>query len=558
MKILLVDDDPVIRLLASTALEQREGFTVVCASSGKEALELAHREPFDLVLLDQLMPDMAGSEVLENLREDPQTRLQPVVFFTAKTNTEQVESLRALGVTDMIAKPFDPNAVADRVVDILRGCGRLPTVQQATAGTKTSAARKRVAEAKASDSSTSGSVKKAPARNKSAARRTQPDSKKSQSVTSLTEGLMEDFLSTGRSESTALLSMLDSTPDFDREGARRIAHRWVGRGGTFGYPTISQAAQRIEALIRTFPEGKAQLRQYVESMHQVFQEGPAAESHDVSRSGADNLSLRPATAVTTAVRAFLGGKRIALVGFGEGEVSRVAALLDATGAFTRPVDPGGQQLSADQLAHYDLLLVRLGLHHDADRHWLASGHKQPVLLVGPVGSIGVDSQFGSRADFSIWPVNPEELLMRAHRLLSLSRPLQVERAEDNRSIVLADDDCTVTALLQQTLSSYEFDCHVAESGSDALELASRLHPAAIILDVNMPGMSGFEVLSRLKSTKATRPIAVIMVTSRNQEVDVLRGFSLGADDYVAKPFNPIELVARLKRILSQSQLSLSA
>ena len=107
------------------------------------------------------------------------------------------------------------------------------------------------------------------------------------------------------------------------------------------------------------------------------------------------------------------------------------------------------------------------------------------------------------------------------------------------------------------MSSYEFDGHVTDSGSDALELASSLHQAAVILDVNMPGMSGFEALSRLKSAKATRPVPVIMVTARSQEVDVLRGFSLGADDYVVKPFNPIELVARLKRILRQSHLPLS-
>ena len=484
MKILHVDDDPAIRLLASTALEQHEGFTVVCASGGKEGLKLAHRESFDLILLDQLMPDMTGSEVLEHLRKDPQTRLQPVVFLTAQTSTEQVESWRALGVTDMIAKPFDPTSVADRVVDILRGCGRFPAEQRTTAKTKGSTSRKRAVAAKTSDRGASGSVKKprarnrladaknsrtthrrAPAKKESAAGRAKPDSRRSQSVTSLTGDLMEDFLSTGRSESSAFLSMLDSTPDFDREGARQIAHRWVGRGGTFGYPSISKTAQRIEALIDAFPEENAygvapslfdqllmsaQLRQEVESIRQVFLAGPDVESHDVSSSGADSLDLPPASAVTTAVRDVLGGKRIALVGFGDGEVSRVAALLDATGTFTRPVDPGGPQLSSDQLAHFDLLLVRLGLHEDADLPWLASGHEQPVLLVGPVGSIGVDTQLGSRADFSIWPVNPEELLMRVHRLLSLPRPFQVERPEDNRSIILADDDCTVTALLQQT------------------------------------------------------------------------------------------------------------
>lgn len=90
-----------------------------------------------------------------------------------------------------------------------------------------------------------------------------------------------------------------------------------------------------------------------------------------------------------------------------------------------------------------------------------------------------------------------------------------------------------------TLRSYEFECHVVESGNDALADSQRLRPAAVLLDVNMPGMNGFEVLSQLKSTGATRSIPVVMITARSQESDVLHGFTLGAADYVAKPFNPV-------------------
>jgi DNA-binding response OmpR family regulator len=72
-------------------------------------------------------------------------------------------------------------------------------------------------------------------------------------------------------------------------------------------------------------------------------------------------------------------------------------------------------------------------------------------------------------------------------------------------------------------------------------------PHAAVLDVNMPGMDGFEVLTAIR--REAIPVRVILLTARHTESDILRGFSLGADDYMIKPFNPMELVARLKRLL---------
>ena len=109
-----------------------------------------------------------------------------------------------------------------------------------------------------------------------------------------------------------------------------------------------------------------------------------------------------------------------------------------------------------------------------------------------------------------------------------------------------------------TLTSYGFECHAVESGRDALALIADQKPAAVILDINMPGMNGFEVLSQLKSRRSTRAIPVIMVTARSQEPDVLQGFALGAADYVAKPFNPIEVAARVKRVLGTDHRPVAA
>jgi DNA-binding response OmpR family regulator len=88
---------------------------------------------------------------------------------------------------------------------------------------------------------------------------------------------------------------------------------------------------------------------------------------------------------------------------------------------------------------------------------------------------------------------------------------------------------------------------MAADGPKALEAARSLRPHAAVLDVNMPGMDGYEVLAAIRAENI--PVRVMLLTARQQESDVIRGFTLGADDYVVKPFSPMELVARIKRLV---------
>ena len=92
-----------------------------------------------------------------------------------------------------------------------------------------------------------------------------------------------------------------------------------------------------------------------------------------------------------------------------------------------------------------------------------------------------------------------------------------------------------------------------DSGSAAFEAALAEIPDLVILDVKMPGMDGFEVLERLRRTPAYRTVPIIMLTSMGSEADVVRGFRLGADDYILKPFSPTELSARVRRLLRRGR-----
>jgi len=119
-RILHVDDDPDIQEIARLALETVGGFTVQTCISGAEALQRAPEFAPDLVLLDVLMPDMNGIEILAKLREIPQLREVPVVFMTAKAETLDLSVYLRLGALDVIMKPFDHRTLAETIREIWR------------------------------------------------------------------------------------------------------------------------------------------------------------------------------------------------------------------------------------------------------------------------------------------------------------------------------------------------------------------------------------------------------------------------------------------------------
>jgi two-component system alkaline phosphatase synthesis response regulator PhoP len=131
----------------------------------------------------------------------------------------------------------------------------------------------------------------------------------------------------------------------------------------------------------------------------------------------------------------------------------------------------------------------------------------------------------------------------------------VRAAEETRvrSIIIVEDDEDIADSIRFNLEREGFRVRIAVTGEEALNVILSGPPNLILLDLNLPGMNGFEICRRLKAESATAKIPILMLTARADETDKVLGLNMGADDYVTKPFSMRELVARINATLRRSE-----
>jgi two-component system phosphate regulon response regulator PhoB len=138
-------------------------------------------------------------------------------------------------------------------------------------------------------------------------------------------------------------------------------------------------------------------------------------------------------------------------------------------------------------------------------------------------------------------------LTRRHPKRQLSSVTEASSPGDR--VLVVDDEPDIVALVAYHLAKAGFSVSTATSGTEGLSIARREKPALVILDLMLPGLSGLEVMENLRGDPGTSRIAVLMLTARREESDRIKGLTLGADDYLTKPFSPQELVLRVGAIL---------
>jgi CheY-like chemotaxis protein len=365
------------------------------------------------------------------------------------------------------------------------------------------------------------------------------------------ESLRRRFLEQGLQQSRQLLEVLDR--EFDQAKALGMARAWVEAASVLDFPALAILARDAEKLLQTPNPDPALLVDALSNVMVAFVEPPEAGMGPVP----DDISK------------LLTGKSIALVGCAEDDADRLCGALARAGAKPRlfPAEAPNEAIEEASVVVVHVRPETLGTH------WLhpitLAQLRRPLVLIGMRGQIlDLDGKVPPRAcEFLIDGWQPEEALMRIGYALARTVPAPVPAPaaapaatwqpaagsnlprEINRDaeVLIADDDMTVRMVVRSAIQGAGIKCRMACNGTEALQMVRDCHPPALVLDVNMPGMDGYEVLAAIRGEGL--PVRVILLTARQQEADITRGFNLGADDYIVKPFNPAELLARLKRFL---------
>ena len=136
-----------------------------------------------------------------------------------------------------------------------------------------------------------------------------------------------------------------------------------------------------------------------------------------------------------------------------------------------------------------------------------------------------------------------------------AKPGAEKSPQAGERILVVDDEPDIVALVAYHLARAGYRVSTASTGAEALHAVREERPALVVLDLMLPELSGFEVLERLRADRALAEMPVLMLTARRDEPDRVKGLSLGADDYLVKPFSPQELVLRVRNILRRTRVA---
>ncbi len=252
------------------------------------------------------------------------------------------------------------------------------------------------------------------------------------------------------------------------------------------------------------------------------------------------------------------GRTVGVVGFSAEESAAIGKALAAEYCSFLILSHADAEFRKGATKDCDLLVVsvlaewvRMGSLHPA----ILLKTRKPALMVGDRDVLSALAPRGQGALRELVPApwTSDDLIWRAATLLGRIRESRGRQSRNStRKRVIIGDESPARAIVHGVLAQEGMECQVADNGVDVLSLAKSMQADAVIADVNLPGLDGFQILAEIRRDPVLKDAAVILVTARQTEADVLRGFGLGVDDYVTRPFSPMELAARLKRCLARN------
>ena len=389
------------------------------------------------------------------------------------------------------------------------------------------------------------------------------------------------FIATFPGECGSILHLVDQVESLGSDRPVAALAEAVQRLGRLtesaGFPTVSARVADLGALVAGVASGTGafdalRARVIIDAMHEAFSEElESSQAH--ARQATSAVAETPAIAVLApALTAPASGAKILVAEYEPTHRSIVAAYLANSGYSPIAVESGDLVVDVARAERPALILLDIAMPgldgYSACRLLKADAELAAIPVVLTTTGATVEDRLTGLSlgaeDILSKPLDMRELVLRIELMLKRCdrRPDPASgtaptTAPDTATILIAEDDPDVTGIVDSQLRAAGYTAVIAFDGEQALEAVRDHSPALVVLDLMMPTLDGFEVLAKLGENPGPRP-RVIVLTGRVREGDMVRAFELGADDYMTKPFNPQELMARIARLLRRDTASESA
>jgi signal transduction histidine kinase len=546
MDTLLVIDDTLYNIELLLSFLSKKGFKVLVAHDGKDGIRMAELTQPDLILLDVTMPEMDGFEVCQVLKTHEKTQDIPVIFMTARI--EIVDKLKGfeLGAADYITKPFQLKEVLARVTTHLKLRKLHLQLQQEIinrkqAETSLEAERDALAERTAE-------LSKANAELAHAAR------------------LKDEFLANMshelRSPLNAILGISQTLRD-EVYGPLTDKQRKSIR-------TLEESGEHLLALINDILDlSKIEAEKLSLSLDTVSVNEVCQASLRMTKEGAFKKRIRVATTLDSAVDIIQADERRLkqiLVNLLSNAVKftpesgsiRLEVTGDAEhGVVDFSVQDTGYGIAKEEMKHLFEPFVQLGGTLNRAQEGTGLGLSLVYRLVEMHGgSVSVESLVGQGSCFTIslpWQASmpDKSSLPEMGPLPTACEPESavIDKIHTGAVILLAEDQEATLQMVSDYLITLGYQVITARDGVDAVEQCQAKHPDLILMDIQMPVMSGLDAIREIRADTDIAPIPIIALTALAMPGDRKRCLSVGANDYLSKPVNLKKLVTAIEALL---------